>query len=257
MDRRVRERRRLVNREHGRRRAGLIFLCVLAVVAVALFLWLRSSAVFAVEEVSAPVTHHITQEQIADAVSAVRGVSLLKVSTGAIEKTLEALPYVRSIHVYRRFPNRLEIRLQEYEPVARVRAGDGKVWLVANDGRLLEKTGAQGASPLPLIIPAERFAGQAAATAPLIVVATLPVALLLQTSEVASILPPVEQVSVSSGGDVVVHLQGGTQLRLGAPTDLKQKMMVAAKIIQDYLRDGKTLEYVDASAPDRVAVKAQ
>ena len=34
-------------------------------------------------------------------------------------------------------------------------------------------------------------------------------------------------------------------------------MTVAADIIQQYLRDGKTLEYVDASVPDRVAVKAE
>ena len=53
---------------------------------------------------------------------------------------------------------------------------------------------------------------------------------------------------MSAGGDVVVHLAGGTELRLGVPTDLKQKMTVAADIIQEYLRDGKTLEYVDASA---------
>ena len=33
--------------------------------------------------------------------------------------------------------------------------------------------------------------------------------------------------------------------------------MVAADIIQQYLRDGKRLEYVDASVPDRVAVKAK
>jgi hypothetical protein len=52
-------------------------------------------------------------------------------------------------------------------------------------------------------------------------------------------------------------LDGGTELRLGTPTDLEQKMTVAADIIQQYLRDGKTLEYVDASAADRVAVKAE
>jgi hypothetical protein len=34
-------------------------------------------------------------------------------------------------------------------------------------------------------------------------------------------------------------------------------MTVAAKIIQEYLRDGKTLEYVDESAGDRVAVKGK
>ena len=257
MDRRVRERRRLVGRERGRRRAGLIFLCVLAVAAAGLFLWLRSSDVFAVQQVSAPVTRYVTQEQIADAVSAARGVSLLKVSTAAIEKTLEVLPYVRGIHVYRRFPNSLEIRLDEYEPVARVRTADGKRWLVADDGRLLEKVGSQATSPLPLIVPAGQFIARPGGTTPQAVVAALPVALMLQLPEVAARLPAVEEIAVSAGGDVVVRLEGGTELRLGSPTDLKQKMTVAADRIQEYLRDGKTLEYVDASAADRVAVKVQ
>jgi hypothetical protein len=74
---------------------------------------------------------------------------------------------------------------------------------------------------------------------------------------VAASLPVVEEIAVSAGGDVVVHLQGGTELRLGAPTDLKEKMTVAADLIQKYLRVGRTLEYVDASVADRVAVKAQ
>jgi cell division protein FtsQ len=257
MDRRVRERRRLVGQERGRRRAGLIFLCVLAVAAAALFLWLRSSDVFAVKEVSAPVTRHVTEEQIADAVSAARGVSLLKVSTGAIEKTLQVLPYVRSIHVYRRFPNSLDIRLEEYDPVARVRTADGKGWLVADDGRLLERVGSAADSPLPLIVSAGQFVARPGGTIPQAVVAALPVALMLQTPEVAASLPDVEQIAVSAGGDVIVRLQGGTELRLGVPTDLKQKMTVAADLIQKYLILGKTLEYVDASAADRVAVKAQ
>ncbi len=257
MDRRVRERRRLVSRERGSRRAGLIFLCVLAVAAVALFLWLRSSDVLAVQQISAPATHHVTQEQIADAVSAARGVSLLKVSTGEIEKTLEVLPYVRNIHVYRRFPNGLEIRLEEYEPVARVRMVDGKGWLVAGDGRVLEKIGAQTASSLPLVVFAGQSAVQPGGATPQVVVAALPVAAMLQTREVAATLPGVKEIAVSIGGDVVLHLEGGAELRLGAPTDLNQKMTVAANIIQEYLRDGKTLEYVDLSAAGRVAVKGQ
>jgi cell division septal protein FtsQ len=214
MDKRVRERWRLVGRERGRRRAGLIFLCVLAVAAVAAFLWLRSSDVFAVREVSAPVTRHVTEEQIADATSTARGVSLLTVSTGTIEQTLEALPYVRSIHVYRRFPNGLEVRLEEYEPVAIVRTSDGKGWLVADDGRLLERTGSPGASSLPLIVSASQFPSRPGATAPQAVVAALPVVLLLQTPDMAAIVPPLEQISVSVGGDVVVRLQGrGTAIR--------------------------------------------
>jgi cell division septal protein FtsQ len=257
MDRRVRERRRLVNRERGSRRAGLMFLCVLAVVAVALFLWLRSSSVFAVEEITAPVTQHVTEQQIADAVSTSRGVSLLKVSTGAIEHSLALLPYVRSIHVYRRFPNGLTIRIEEYEPVARVQSADGKVWLVADDGRLLEKTGSTASSLLPLIVSATQFQARAGETIPQTLLAALPAAELLQKADVSSGLPGVDHITVSVGGTLVVDLLGGIQLRLGEPSDLKQKMMVAAGLVQKYLRDGKTLEYVDASAAERPAVKAK
>jgi cell division protein FtsQ len=257
MDRKVQERRRQVKRERGRRRAGLIFLGVLAVVAVAVFLWLRSSDVFAVRQVSAPVTHHVTQEQITDAVSAAQGVSLLRLSTGVIQRKLAELPYVRTAHVYRKFPHGLEIRLQEYEPVARVRTGDGEAWLVADDGRLLEKTESDASSTLPLITTGAQTGEQSGGTAPQAVIAALPVALLLQTSAVSSKLPAVDEISVAAGGEVVVHLQGGTQLRLGVPTDLNQKMKVVIGIIQEHLRDGKTVEYVDASAPDRVAVKAE
>ena len=255
MDSKVRERRRLVKRERGHRRAGLIFLGVLAVVAAIAFVWLRSSSVFAVETVTASATQHVTNEQIAKAVAEARGVSLLKVSTGAVQKSLAALPYVRSIHVYRRFPNALEIQIEEYQPVARVQTGDGKIWLAAEDGRLLEKIPASGARLLPLVVSTTQFDAHAGGALPQVVVAAVPVAQLLETPDIASRLPTVQDVSVSSGGEVVVHLQGGTELRLGEPTDLKSKIILAAQIIQKNLRDGKSLEYVDASAGGHVDVK--
>lgn len=255
MDSKVRERRRVVHRERGRRRAAPIFLCVLVVVAAVLFLWLRSSSVFAVEEVTASPTHHVTERQIAEAVAASRGVSLLRVSTGSIERSLGGLPYVRNIHVYRKFPHGLEIRMEEYEPVARVQSGDGNVWLVSDDGRLLEKVALHASSPLPLIVAATQFQARAGGTIPQLVLAAVPVVELLQAADVSSRLPVVDHVTVSTGGDVVVLLQGGTELRLGEASDLKQKITLAADLIQTYLRLGKALEYVDASAVDRVAVK--
>ena len=257
MDNKVRERRRLVNRERGRRRAGLIFVCILALVAVVLFLWLRSSSVFAVEDITAPVTRHVTQRQIAAAVSDVRGVSLLKVSTAAIEKSLGGLPYVRSIHVYRQFPHTLEIRIEEYDPVARLQTVDGKAWLVSDTGRLLEAAGTPSGASLPLLVTATQFPARAGGDIPQVVLAALPVVELLQTTAVSSALPAIERLTVSAGGEVVVLLQGGAELRLGEPVDLKQKIMVVTELVQKYLRDGKTLEYVDASAADRPAVKAK
>ena len=257
MDRRVRERRRRVNRDRGRRRAGLIFVCALAVVAVIAFVWLRSSSVFAVQTITASATQHVTQKQIEAAVSDARGVSLLKLSTRAIEKDLGSLPYVRSIHVYRDFPNGLRVDIKEYQPAARLQDGDGAVWLVADDGRLLAKAGAEAPQALTLIVAAARFEAKAGSVAPDAILGAVPVAQLIETPDMAASLPAVDHVSVSTGGEVVVVLQDGTELRLGEPTDLKQKMNLAAWFIQKYLKDGKSLEYVDISVVDRPAVKAK
>ncbi len=152
------------------------------------------------------------------------------------------------MHVYRKFPNGLDIRIEEYEPTARVQAGNGKSWLVAGDGRVLEKATQRALSSLPLIVGADGLQVQPGGNLPQALLAAMPVVQMLDTPDVSTSLPGLEYISVTTGGDVVVHLQGGTELRLGEPVDLKQKMMDAAKIIQKYLRDGKTLEYVDASA---------
>jgi POTRA domain, FtsQ-type/Cell division protein FtsQ/DivIB, C-terminal len=257
MDRKVRERRRLVGRERGYRRASLIFLCALALVATALFLWLRSADVFAVTEVTGPVTQHVTSAEIADAVAPARGVSLLKVSTRAIEQKLSKLPYVRTVHVYRHFPNGLDVRVEEYEPVARVQQESGQEWLIAENGRVLERSQTSADTALPVLVPAGRVSLQPGDTVPHAVLAAIPVVIMLRAPQETVELPGIDRIVVAVGGEIVVCLVGGTELRLGAPTDLKQKMMVAAGIVQEHLRDGKTLEYVDTSVVDRVAVKVE
>jgi len=258
MDKRVKERRSRVNRDRGRRRAGLIFLVALVVVAVVAFLWLRSSSVFAVDTVTASATVHVTKEEIAEAVAPARGQSLLRISTGDIERTLALVPYARSVDVHRKFPNGLDVQIQEYEAAARVQAANGTWWLVADDGRILEKVGnEEDQNGLPLIVGSEEFQARPAESIPRALLAAMPVVHVLEEPGVSSGLPDLDYISVSSAGNVVVHLLGGTELRLGEPVDLKQKMTDAANIIQTYLRDGKALEYVDASAGGRLAVKAK
>ena len=107
MDKRVRERRRSVNRERGRRRAGdHRRLRGSSSSRPALFLWLRSSDVFAVQSGHRdPVTQHVSEEQIAEAAAATPGERACWRSRPApSRRTLAALPYVRSAHVYRTFP---------------------------------------------------------------------------------------------------------------------------------------------------------
>lgn len=235
----------------------MVFLIGLVVVATALFVWLRSSDVFAVQTVTANAIERVTAQEISEAVAPARGASLLVLSTGSLEESLEALPYVHSAEVFRVFPNTLELRLVEHRPVARIDTATDGIWLVAEDGTLLEKVRRGGGAGLPLVVAESNVLPVAGAIAPTAIVSALPVALLLEESGPADRLPPADRITVHAGGELVVRLQGGLEIRLGAPTDLEQKLMVSAQLVEQYLRDGRRIDYVDASAADRVAVKAE
>lgn len=254
MDRRVSERRRTVGRLRGRRRATAVAVVLVLIVCAALFFWLRSSDIFAVKRVTATPAEHVTSEEIYQATAEARGVSLLRLSTKNIEANLAALPHVRSVEVHRRFPDTLEIEIVEYEPVARVRDGSGEVWSVADDGRVLEAT---AASSLPLVVTDAEISAVPGEDLSATVAGALSLAQLVVARDAPESLPVVNHIAVSAGGELKVVFEGGTELRLGEPKELEQKLMVAASIIEQYLRDGRELLYVDASVPDRVAVNAQ
>lgn len=252
VDRRVRERRDCVSRQRGRRRGTLLVVLTLVVVAAGLFLWLRSSDVFAVKRITCTAVTHLTSEDISRATADARGVSLLRLSTGEIEERLAALPYVQSVDVHRRFPDTLEIELIEHEPVARVQDKDGDAWLVSVDGRVLERKPVTG---LPLVVAAAPVRLVAGDKVPSSIGGALPLAGLLVDGGSLPALPVApKRIEVSTDGEATIVLDGEIELRFGYPTELEQKLTVASEIIERCLRDGKELRYVDVRTPERVAV---
>ncbi len=253
MDKRVRARRRTVGRQRGHRRASVVLIILVVIVCASLFLWLRASDVFAVKRVTATPTEHVAREDIYQATVEARGVSLLRLSTADIEAELASLPYVRAVEIHRGFPDTLEVEIFEYAPAARVRGSSGEVWLVADDGRVLEKA---VAAEFPLIVTAGALVPVPGEYLPTVVANALLLADLAASWDTSSTFPAVDHIAVSTGGDLTVMFEDGIELRLGTPQELEQKLTVSESIIEQYLRDGRQLLYVDASVPDRVAVKA-
>lgn len=254
MDNKVRERRRTVDRERGRRRAAWLALAVAVVVGLGLFLWLRSSDVFAVKRVVATATQHVDEQTLAEATAPARGVNLLRLRVSGIEKNLLKIPYIRAAEVHRRFPDTLEVSLEEYRPVACVQTKDGSRWLVADDGRVLER---RSDPELLLVVPESRADLEPGQRLPAYIVGALPLVEILKTPNVIEALPAVKSMKISTDGEISLVLAHEIELRLGEPAQLEQKLKVAATIIQQYLKDGKQLEYVDARVPDRPAAKTK
>jgi cell division septal protein FtsQ len=257
MDVRIKERRRAVGKSRGRRRLAILLGLVAVIVLAVGFVWLRSSDVFAVRYVSVPVGEHVSADALRAVVAPATGKSLLVVSTSDLEQGVQALPWVRSARVYRHFPDSLEVSFEEHIPVAEVRDPDGVDWLLAEDGTVLEQ--APPDSPaLPRIVIKADIRPKAGATVPLKVAEGIPLALELGSGRLWPVdTMPFDYITVLASGDLVVQLQGGGEVRLGDTEDLDLKFTVAQRIVEEYLRDGETLEYVDVRVPSRPVAKAR
>jgi hypothetical protein len=224
------------------------------------FFWLRTSDVFAVRRIVAAAATHVSEDQLRTVTKPALGVSLLRLSVRPLERALEEIPYVRLAHVYRRFPDTLEVDVEEYLPQAQVAASDGSRWLIAADGRVLEKLQQPGPTRtkgLPLVTAEETLKpelGQKLGSEA--VVAALAVTSLIGSgAKTWTDAHPVEHVRVDRNGEVVMTLVSGVEVRLGEPTSLEQKLMVAGQILDYCVRQGRSLAYVDVKVPSRAVTK--
>ncbi len=257
MDERILVRRRSVNRQRGRRRISSSSLSWCFSVAGGAFLWLRSTDVFAVRQVVATATERVTREEIVQATSPAMGESLLKLSTADLEEALVQLPYVRSAEVYRSFPDSLEVKLVEYQPVARLLDQSGQVWLVAEHG-----PGARGRRCH--FVPGSALGGARTVRSHSLrgnrcrraVAAALPLAPLFASGEVGA-------AARSGPGDRVgrwVHHSeagGGFGAPAGRCHRTPSEVAAAAETLKQCLQNGQVLEYIDVTVPARAAVKAK
>lgn len=254
MDERLRQRRRGVARDRGRFRARVLGALLLAAFLAAGFLWLRSSDVFAVRRVILPVTERVTAGEMLAAVTPASGRSLLSVPTDELQRRLAALPYVRGAAVYRRFPDRLEVRLEEYRPFVRVQGRDGRRWLASEDGRVLEEAGAV-LPELVLLLPEADLLPEPGEQLPAQLRSALPVVARLDDSGFWPPAHPVALIRVGLAGEGTLVLAGGGEVRLGEMTQLDEKLMVARKLLEEYSRAGRSLEYLDVYLPERPVAK--
>ena len=219
-------------------------------VLIALFFVLRSSDVFVVHRILATPTRHVSVVDVRLATATAAGVNLLRLSTGDLEKRLRALPYVRRAHVYRRFPDALDVELVEYEPQAVVEVKGGGRWLVADDGRVLAPAGGEGEG-LVLVAAVAIEPSAPGHNLPKETLGALALARLLGDTGLWPADVAVARVVVDDGGDLTMALSGGGEIRLGDGRQLQQKLMAASVIVKQYLSDKKAIAYVDVQDPTR------
>lgn len=136
-NRRLIERRRQIIRDRVRRRRRMLGLVLAAAATAWLLVAVSRSSLFGVSDVKVTGADTLGAEAVAAAAGVDLGEPILQVDLAAIRARLEAMPHVAHAAVTRVPPSGLRIDITERHPAAAI-ASQGRFWLVAADGTVLE-----------------------------------------------------------------------------------------------------------------------
>ena len=107
-----------------------LIICLVLLVGISMF--------FRVNEIFVTGETRYTAQEVIDASGITSGDHLLFVSNETVGRAIQAeLPYIGHVELRRRFPDRLEITVEETLPMARMQAGNG-YFVLDRDAKVLE-----------------------------------------------------------------------------------------------------------------------
>jgi cell division protein FtsQ len=237
IDPRIRERRIEVIREAGRRRLRITLVVASSIIVLGLgFLTLRSP-LLDLDHVRVTGARQESVRDVEAAAKLQRGDPLLFIDTGAVARRVEQLPWVERAVVKRDFPGTLTIAITDYVPSSYVRRPDGRVVLIASNGRAVAIS-----QNTPVVAIEIRGVREVPAVGSVLAPAA--------AADVTRHLPGRLRALVSAidvGDSFALDLRSGGEVRLGTLDHLRAKGLAALGVI-DHLA-GAPFEYIDVSAP--------
>jgi cell division protein FtsQ len=223
----------------SRRSHAILAIAALLVVVGGFGLWLRTSSLVRVKQVTVTGIDGPGSGAIRDALTiAARDMTTLAVDDGALRDAVATYPVVRSLKARADFPHRLRIAVNAYEPVAAVQSGGGAPTPVASDGTLLRGT---KATRLPVVgiksMPGGDRVRDAGALEAIRLVAAAPAPLRVR----------VQRVFQGRRG-LAATMQDGPKLYFGGGERPQAKWSAAARVLAADTAQGAT--YVDVRIPE-------
>ncbi len=238
VDPRLARRRREVQEASARRRLRwTIWLLALAVV-VGLVIAVFQSSWFAVDSITIEGASRSQAAEIVRSAGVEEGVAIVSVRAGAVEDELRRDPWIAEAQVRVVWPSSIEVFVVEYIPIARVKSG--ATWLVTStDGAVLAR-GQRMAEPLVDIEAGDLQPGESIEDEVILAALEFVAALPLELKSGLSIL--------SSEGDLEATV-GGYQVLLGATTDMAQKAITLAVLLEEEISPGAVISVVSPLRP--------
>ncbi|HVL63670.1 MAG TPA: FtsQ-type POTRA domain-containing protein [Actinomycetota bacterium] len=244
-DPRISRRRRAVERA-GRRR---VLVRLLAAGGVALLAWgVFWSPLLHVNDIRVTGARNTPIEEVVASAGVREAQNLLLLSTDAVARRVERLPWVRSVEVTRMLPGTVRIAVVERRPALVLSLGAAR-WTLDARGRVLAPGEAEPGLPVlagvgvGTVEPGVRLQTVEAVEA-LRVLRSLPRRL---RAEVAGVFAPTLE-------RITLKLTDGVIVRYGAAEDMGSKNAVLAAVLRRIRADGEVPAVVDVRVPTSPAV---
>ncbi len=244
IDPRIRERRREVIRQAGRRRLRVLLVVSVVLSTAGLAFLVVTSPVLDLDRITVTGAQHVTVAQVRAASGVHLHDHLLFVDTGAAKRRVEQLPWVRDATVRRDLPGTLRITIVEYRPVAYVRVAGG-VMLVAANGHVIDRA----ATPPPHtveVVGVRRAPNVGELLAP-------PDAAGVVSQLPATLAQQIAAIDVRGDG-LALDVRGNGEIRLGDAGNLDAKAASALAVLSQLA--GSHFSYIDVSNSNQAVLHA-
>ncbi|MFA6000553.1 MAG: FtsQ-type POTRA domain-containing protein [Thermoleophilia bacterium] len=239
------------NGRNIRKNLWLVLLGLLSAGIVAgAFFWLSQSEVLAIDDIVIDGNRVVSTDEIMDRTGPMlRGKSLLSISFDNASRSLSELSYVESVELDRDFPHTMTIHVREYRPFVTLAGEEGKFYMLASDGRVLEAPSAPDPN-FPLLSTKEPCPAQ--------IGGQVDCADALAGFEFMNNIPTnfnqdIAEVRVVDG-DVIMRTRSGVNINFGALTDYGLKFEVLRQLLARSTSAGTTLT-IDVSVVERPVTK--
>lgn len=224
---------------------------VLLVLAAGTYAAALETSMFAVTTIQVRGGTPELRAQVRAALAGQLGRSLLKVNGAEVAQLVDPLPEVRSFTYDRAFPHTLRVVVRREVPVLVVRRVPGtEAFLVAASGRVLRMLPHPRLSSLPRLWVRKDVQLAVGRRVPRGVIGASTALAALRGSGLPG---GVATVSVGKG-ELTLTLGGGLQVLLGDPGDIRLKLAVARRILQQTGAAAAGTGYLDVSVPARAVL---
>ena len=238
-DPRFDERQRRRERRERLKRVKWLKLGGVVVGAIVFVMGILASPLFAIRSVDLEGVVYTSPETIEKATDVLEGSSVFTADTAKARELLLKDPWVAEVRITTNFPNGALVEIAERVPVVWYLGADQKARVVDARGQVI--TVLTGWPTKYLQVRGQGPDLEAGAVADDVFRAAAQLVLALPSE----IRPKVRALDLTGGGELSMILKGGTVVRFGPPSDLKDKLV--AVIVLFRRQDPATLAVVDVS----------